>query len=466
MRRAGVAYLFPAPRRVALSNLAPHYFVNAFRDSHGLDLLFEGEDRSLIDRKRPNEFAVIFVGLSYEPSYLNFARYLHLHGIPILRSDRPDGKFPLIIAGGVAPSLNPQPLLDICDAVLCGEAEPMHGDLTAILNDPAAAREVLPRLYYAAKPGKKPRIAQAAAGSFAVSSHPALTGEGNEFGGRTVLELDRGCVGTCHFCAARHLYGASREADRHRITHAAEEAFKRGKDIALLGTGLESVSYFDDLLDRAIAAGRTVSLSSVRIAGFTPQRASRLAAAGVKTVTLAPESMVVATRKRIGKPLTDDELFAAFETAKAHHFKVKLYLMAGLPDSDSAAEAQAIGAFFAELKDRRLTVPLSLSVTPFCPKPGTPFRGKALMPKKEYERFRDTVQRGAGKLMPQMPVEWFSWRESLLQTAFDRMSAAQGAAFLAVYADGGELRAAEKRSGIRLEDAANETQKKGTAQSK
>jgi len=454
VRRAGVAYLFPAQRRVALSNLAPHYFFGAFRESHGLDLLFDGEERSLLDRRRPGEFAVIFAGLSYEPSYLTFVRYLVTHGIPVLKSDRPAGKFPLIIAGGVAPSLNPQPLLDICDAVLCGEAEPMHDDLTALLDDPATTLELIAELQYAAKPGRKPHIIQAAAGSFAVHSHPDLVAEGNEFGGRTVLELDRGCVGKCFFCAARHLYGESREADRHLITHAAEEAFRRGEDIALLGTGLESVSYFDDLLDRAIAAGRTVSLSSVRIAGFTPDRASRLAAAGVKTVTLAPESMVGATRSRIGKPLADDELFAAFEIAKEHHFKVKLYLMAGLPGGDSAAEAQALIAFFAELKKRKLTVPLSLSVSPFCPKPGTPFHGKALMPKKEYERLRAAVMRGLDKLMPQMPVEWFSWRESLLQTAFDRMDAADGAAFLAAYADTANLRTAEKRSGIRLEDTA------------
>lgn len=456
MKRAGVAYLFPAERRVALSNLAPHYFFGAFRESRGLDLLFDGEERSLLDRKRPFDFAVLLVGLSYEPSYLTFVRYLQANGIPVLKGDRPAGKFPLIIAGGVASSLNPQPLLDICDAVLCGEAEPMHDDLTALLDSPATAREIIAKLPYAAKPGKKPHIVQAKAGKFAVHSHPDLASEGNEFGGRTVLELDRGCIGKCYFCAARHLYGESREADRHLITHAAEAAFKRGEDIALLGTGLESVSYFDDLLDRAIAAGRTVSLSSVRIAGFTPERAARLAAAGVKTVTLAPESMVAATRSRIGKPLSDEALFAAFELAKAYHFRVKLYLMAGLPDGDSAAEAQALIAFFTELKKRKLTVPLSLSVSPFCPKPGTPFRDKALMPKKEYEHFRAAVMRGLDKLMPQMPIEWFSWRESLLQTALGRLGA-DGAQFLAAYADTGNLRSAEKRSGIRLEDAANAT---------
>lgn len=452
MRRAGVAYLFPSPRRVALSNLAPHYFLNAFGASHGLDLLFGDEDRSLFDRRRPQEFSVLLVGLSYEPSYLDLVRYLRVNGIPILAGDRPAGKFPILVAGGVAPSINPQPLLDIFDAVLCGEAEPMHGDLAAILDDPDGARERIAMLDYAAKRGKKPHIIQAPAGTFAVHSHPDLTGEGNEFGGRTVLEIDRGCVGQCRFCAARHLYGASREADRHRITHAAEEAFRRGEDIALLGTGLESVSFFDDLLDRAIAAGRTVSLSSVRIAGFTPDRAARLAAAGVKTVTLAPESMVAATRTRIGKALGDDRLFAAFERAKAHHFKVKLYLMAGLPGTDRAAEAQALVDFFSEIKKRKIAVPLSLSISPFCPKPGTPFHDKALLPKKEYERFRAAVQRGAGTLMPQMPVEWFSWRESLLQAAFGRMNAVEGAAFLAAYADGSDIRTAEKRSGVRLED--------------
>lgn len=217
---------------------------------------------------------------------------------------------------------------------------------------------------------------------------------------------------------------------------------------------MESVSYFDDLLDRAIAAGRSVSLSSVRIPGFTPERAARLAAAGVKTITIAPESLVSQTRQRIGKPLSDEEVMGAFELAKKHRFRVKLYLIAGLPETDFESEAQAIVSFFSELSRRRLTVPVSLSVTPFCPKPGTPFQTYSLMAKKEYERFRSIVMRGIKKEAPLVTGEWFSWREAFLQTALSRMGSAEGGAFLSAYAESGNIRVAEEMSGVLLSSVA------------
>jgi len=445
-----VAYFFPAERHVALSNLAPHYFFSAFRANHHLDLLFDGEDFSLFDRRRPREYAVIFIGLSYEPTYLTLVKYLRKHGIPVLRRERPLSQFPLLIAGGMAPSLHPKPLLEICDVVLCGEAEAMYHDLTMALDDLTTAVAYLSGLPYAASAHRKHLVVRAHPGSFAVCTHPDLVGFGNEFSGHSIFELNRGCPGTCRFCAARHLYGAEREADYHRIVRAVEESFARGENVAFLGTGVEAVSYFEDLLERAVVAGRSVSLSSVRIDGLTAERAARLATAGIKTITIAPESLIFQTRRHIGKPISDEQICTAFELAKKHRFKVKLYLMAGLPGSDSESEAEAIVSFFAFLTQQRLTVPVSLSVTPFCPKPGTPFHSHSLMAKREYEQFRSTVMRGVRKVMPRMPVEWFSWREALLQTAFCRMGAAEGGAFLSAYAESGNIRAAEERSGVTL----------------
>ncbi len=452
MKNRSVAYFFPAERKVALSNLAPHFFVDAFRSRYQLDLLFSDEEVSLFERRRLRDFALIFAGFSYETGLLSFVRHLALQGVPVLKRDRPEGRFPCLIAGGVAASLNPLPLLDICDAVLCGEAEVMYDDLCRALDDPVGALEWLPSVPYAASEDAIPMPVRAPAGSFAVSSHPFLDRFGNEFGDRVVLELDRGCVGNCHFCAARHLYGSRREADQLRLLAAAEKAFARGKGIALLGTAVESVSCFPDLIDRAIAAGKDVSLSSVRIAGFTPEVAQRLSNAGVKTVTFAPESMRESTRRHIGKPLSDEVFRRALAMAGSYRFKVKLYLMAGLPETDAQEEAEAIVSFLGEMMRQKERIPLSLSIAPFCPKPGTPFADRALMPKKEYERFREIVERGVRSISPRVSVEWFSWRESLLQTAVGRFDVDTGSRFLAAYASAGTVREAERRTGIVLND--------------
>jgi radical SAM superfamily enzyme YgiQ (UPF0313 family) len=61
--------------------------------------------------------------VSYENDYFGLASILYQSGIPIISAERRTGGWPVVLVGGVAPTLNPEPLADIADILLLGEAE-------------------------------------------------------------------------------------------------------------------------------------------------------------------------------------------------------------------------------------------------------------------------------------------------------------------------------------------------------
>ena len=86
------------------------------RQSH---LLSFEHGRSLAD------FEILAFSISFETDYLNVLTMLRMAGIPPRRADRAGRNYPLIIAGGSAVFLNPEPIADFIDLFLIGEGEEM-----------------------------------------------------------------------------------------------------------------------------------------------------------------------------------------------------------------------------------------------------------------------------------------------------------------------------------------------------
>src|SRR5439155_258049 len=84
-----------------------------------------------LERDRPlGDFDVVAFSLSFEADYVHVLDCLGLAGIPLWRRERgADG--PLVIAGGPATFLNPEPLAEFVDLFLIGEAEDMLGEFLA-----------------------------------------------------------------------------------------------------------------------------------------------------------------------------------------------------------------------------------------------------------------------------------------------------------------------------------------------
>jgi len=79
-----------------------------------------GEPRSIESNRRMDEFDCIMFSISFEISFLNIPSMLEAGGIPVFTEDREDGT-PIVIAGGVACQLNPEPVAPMIDAFLMGD---------------------------------------------------------------------------------------------------------------------------------------------------------------------------------------------------------------------------------------------------------------------------------------------------------------------------------------------------------
>jgi len=71
---------------------------------------------SLESQQPVSGFDVIAFSISFESDYLNIPAIFRLAGIPVYSSARTD-RHPLVIAGGAATFLNPEPVADFMDAV-------------------------------------------------------------------------------------------------------------------------------------------------------------------------------------------------------------------------------------------------------------------------------------------------------------------------------------------------------------
>ncbi|MDP2658468.1 MAG: hypothetical protein Q8O78_08655, partial [Candidatus Deferrimicrobium sp.] len=83
------------------------------------------EGRTLESGRPLSSFDIVAVSLSYENDLLNVPAILAAGGVPPFREDRAasGGRHPLVVAGGFAASLNPEPVGVFADAVVVGDGE-------------------------------------------------------------------------------------------------------------------------------------------------------------------------------------------------------------------------------------------------------------------------------------------------------------------------------------------------------
>jgi radical SAM-linked protein len=121
----------------------------------------------------------------------------------------------------------------------------------------------------------------------------------------------------------------------------------------------------------------SISLSSLRADNFSLKMAEATAGGRKTGLTFAVEAGTQRLRDVINKNLTEEQLFETVKESLEHGFKsIKLYFMIGLPtetEEDILATADLltrIGRLAKQYKGRSVNV----TISPFSPKPGTPFQ--------------------------------------------------------------------------------------------
>jgi len=359
---------------------------------------------------------LIAFSISYQNDYLNLIPMLHLMGLKARSEDRDDGD-PLILAGGPAVTINPEPITSICDAMVIGEGEEVIALIAEVLREGGSKAEILaaldkidgvyvPSLFE--NPYDRPGVLQKATTGFGLISgsdngrpqtgrfvrrlvvqnpgiplaHSTVLTPDTEFGELYLIEVQRGCQWGCRFCAAGFMYRYPRYDPLEGLKQRIDHGLKYRKKVGLIAGDLLGHEAIHEILAYIDAQGGGFSPSSVRLNAFTPEIIHYLRKSGNKTIAIAPEAGSERLRRGLNKTFTDDEVVASAERlAEGGILNIKLYIMIGLPtETDEDIEAlcrltlrtrEALTRF-AKRSGRMPN--LTLSVSPFTPKPSTPLQ--------------------------------------------------------------------------------------------
>ena len=100
--------------------------------------------------------------------------------------------------------------------------------------------------------------------------------------------------------------------------------------ITLIGAAVSDYKDLSNLTKGLEKEGFQISTPSLRIESITKETLETLKRSGLKTITLAPES-IEKLRKVINKDISDEKIFSIIKDAVELDFKIKLYFLIGIP---------------------------------------------------------------------------------------------------------------------------------------
>ncbi|MEM2109639.1 MAG: radical SAM protein, partial [Candidatus Odinarchaeota archaeon] len=344
------------------------------------------------------DFKIICVTLQYENDYFNFIKTLLNSNIEPRSANRVNG--PLIIAGGPCATENPLPLSQFIDVFIIGEVEPIFpllkeavisytesGELAAFRNItsayiPSIMRGEKVRRAWAsnldALPYPTSQVLPSATGLF--GKHPIA------FGSSFIVEVSRGCTRNCRFCLIGCQSPPYRERSLEKLKNIIlEGAAKTSRSrVSLISSAFSDYSSQIELLKFIIDSNIYPIIPSLRADRVSEELISLIKKSGERSVTIAPDTASDRLLEEVNKGLsTRDVLDASEKINRTGLNKIKLYFMYGLP-SETVDETLKIIDLVGKIslqgfKKKNITV----NLTPFIPKPHTPFQCKAQMPIKE-----------------------------------------------------------------------------------
>ena len=374
-----------------------------------------------------------FVGftLQYEMCYTTVLNMLDLAEIPLRAADRGED-CPLVIGGGPC-AYNPEPVADFFDLFNIGEGEEMLPEIVRLyirMKDEGrytradflheAARSIsgvyVPSLYrvtynedgtieaYTPIYDDIPqRITKRIVEDLDQVPHPAkvVVPYVETVQDRISVEVGRGCIRGCRFCQAGMVYRPVREKTPDVVNCQARDIFDATgyEELSLASLSISDYTKVNELTDSLLSWTNpnmvSLSLPSLRADSFTKELMDKVASIRNSTITFAPEAGSQRLRDVINKNLYESDLMRAVGVAfEAGKNQVKLYFMQGHP-TETDEDLAEIPALAQRVVDAYYQTPnrpkgrhaqVTISVSPFIPKPFTPFQWEAQDTLEEMKR--------------------------------------------------------------------------------
>ncbi|OGP53272.1 MAG: hypothetical protein A2Y65_03255 [Deltaproteobacteria bacterium RBG_13_52_11] len=384
---------------------------------------------SLESNKPLSQFQIIAFSIPFENDFPHVLSILQLAKIPYKALER-DPRAPLIVVGGAACTLNPEPLAPFVDLFFIGEGEEGVIDFLEAFQDACqeskedfleAASRIegiyCPALYepsygeggfikeFAPLVGAAPQRVRRrwVKDPGLIPSGSAILTPLTEFKEMFLMEVNRGCPRRCRFCAVRAIYLPFRNRGIDTLIQEADLGLQRGRRIGLVGSALGDHPGFNELCAHIVGCKGEIAISSIRADAVTEERAELLAASRHRTVTMAPEAGTERLREVVAKGLRDEEIFCAVEALAAHGIRdLKLYFIIGLP-TETWDDIEGIATLVKRIrhhmgKGGRSLGAITLSIAPFIPKAWTPFQWHPFENVKILKKKILAIKKGAARI--------------------------------------------------------------------